>query len=160
MERTTVFSAVLVINIFSIADSADHDNTALHVKQDAIVAHAQAIGGLGIMEMLDVAVQPLFQTFDLAKNLGTFAGGQAVEVSQSRRAVFNLITLAVHDLQFEICARQKFYQEKTTPAAAASRRTRRAANQNPNGIPSQSPAVARRGCYPPNCGCVVLIRSE
>jgi hypothetical protein len=38
--------------------------------------------------------------------------------------------------QNSACARQKFYQEKTTPAAAASRRTRRAANQNPNGIPS------------------------
>jgi hypothetical protein len=30
-------------------------------------------------------------------------------------------------LRFLICAREKFYQAKTTPAAAASRRTRRAA---------------------------------
>src|SRR5208283_749385 len=97
MERTTVCSAALVINIFSIADSANHNNTTLDIKQDSIIAHAQAIHGLGLMQTFDVAMQSVFQTFNLAKNLGAFARGQIVKVIQSRRAVFDLITLAVHD---------------------------------------------------------------
>jgi hypothetical protein len=42
-------------------------------------------------------VQSKFESFDLAKNLGAFARGQIIEVVQSRRAVFNLVTLAVHN---------------------------------------------------------------
>jgi hypothetical protein len=113
------FSAVLVIDILSIADSADYDNTALHVKQDALVAHAQAIRGFDVMQMFDVAGQAGFHPFNLADNLRAFAGGQAVKVIQSRRTVFNLIALAVHDLQFVTLRPRKFYQEQTTPAAAA-----------------------------------------
>src|ERR1039458_3411078 len=73
MERTTAFSAVLVINIFSITDSADHDNITRHVKQDSIVAHAQAIRVFGVVQVLDVAMQSVFQPFDLAENLNAFA---------------------------------------------------------------------------------------
>jgi hypothetical protein len=60
MERTTVFSAVLVINIFSITDSADQNNIVRDIKQDAIIAHAQAIRGLGVVQMFDVAMQSQF----------------------------------------------------------------------------------------------------
>jgi hypothetical protein len=67
-------------------------------------------------------------------------------------------------LRFLICARQKFYQAKTTPAAAASRRPRRAANQNPNGIQSFSPALTRqrlrwvnvRNIFQPGTGCIAV----
>jgi hypothetical protein len=96
MERTTVFSAVLVINIFSITDSADQNKIVRDIKQDAIIAHAQAIRGLGVVQVLDVAVKCVLQPFNLAKNLGAFARGQIVEVMQSGRAVFDLLTLVVH----------------------------------------------------------------
>ena len=95
IERTTVLSAVLVINIFSITDSADHNNTTLHIKQDAIVAHAQAIHSLGFVQPFDVALQAELETFDLAQHLCAFAGRQAVEVLQRRSTVFNLETMTV-----------------------------------------------------------------
>src|SRR5437879_900290 len=96
MERTTVFSAVFVINIFSIADPANHNNRARHVKQDPIIAHSQPIHRFGLMQALEVAMQTLSQSFDLAKNLGALTGRQTVEVIQCRRAVFDRVTMTVH----------------------------------------------------------------
>src|SRR5665213_41771 len=123
MERTMVFSAVLVINIFSITDSADQNNIVRDIKQDAIIAHAQAIRGLGVMQVRDVAMQSVLQAFNLAKNLGAFARGQIVEVMQSGRAVFNLITLAVHRVAsgfFQSHLQLKF---TTSPVAASPPRS-------------------------------------
>src|ERR1019366_129188 len=57
----------------------------------------------------------------------------------------------------------KISSRKNQPGRGPSRRTRRAASQNPNGIPSQSPAVARhelpwvnvRNSSQPQRGCVL-----
>ena len=79
-----------------MTDSADHDNSLCDIKRDSIIAHAQAIRGFGVVQVLDVAVKSVLQPFNLAENLGAFARGQIVEVIQSRRAIFDLITLPVH----------------------------------------------------------------
>src|ERR1035438_5140651 len=80
MERTTVFSAVLVINIFSITDSANHNNMARDIKQDSIVAHAQAIRVFGIVQMLDVAVHSMLTALYFAVYLRAFGHGQLVKI--------------------------------------------------------------------------------
>ncbi len=66
-----------------MTDSADHNNIALDIKQDSIIAHAQTIHGFGFVQAFKVAMKSVFQSFNLAKNLGAFACRQTVEVIQS-----------------------------------------------------------------------------
>ena len=56
-----------------MTDSAKHNNVALDIKQDSLIAHAQAIHGFGFVQAFDVAMKSVFRSFDLAKNLGAFA---------------------------------------------------------------------------------------
>jgi hypothetical protein len=45
-------------------------------------------------------MQTLSQSFDLAKDLGTLTGRQAVKVFQRRRAVFNRVTMTIHRIAY------------------------------------------------------------
>src|SRR5438874_1818519 len=49
MVRVISFAAVLVIDVFPVAGSADHSNLPLDIKQDAVIAHPQPLRGLGLM---------------------------------------------------------------------------------------------------------------
>src|SRR5205807_1011272 len=91
MDRTTAFSAVLVINIFSVADSANDNNPSRHIKQDPVVAHAQPICRFMLLQALDISVQTLAQTLDLAQDLRSLPRRQAVKVLDCRLPVLDFV---------------------------------------------------------------------
>ncbi|SPE52947.1 hypothetical protein SBV1_1620015 [Verrucomicrobia bacterium] len=78
MERATVFSRALIINVFSITYSADHNNITLGIKQDPVIASAQPIRRLRCMQTLDIAVKPVLQALNLAKDLRAHTRWQTI----------------------------------------------------------------------------------
>jgi len=52
-----------------MSDSADNNSVVFHIKLDAIIAGPQSVGYVGSAKAFDVAVQPAFQSFNLAQDL-------------------------------------------------------------------------------------------
>jgi hypothetical protein len=51
-----------------VPDLLDHDSAAFHVEQDTVIAGPKAVAKLRSTQLLDVAVQPEREPFDLAEN--------------------------------------------------------------------------------------------
>src|SRR5437667_1198756 len=69
IARVISFAAVLVIDVFAVADPANHNNASLDIKQDSVIPHPQPICCLCFAQTLDVAMQTALQSLDLAQNL-------------------------------------------------------------------------------------------
>jgi hypothetical protein len=52
-----------------MSDSANNNNVAFYIEQDAIIAGPQPKDHIGSAKMFDVAVQSGFQPFNLAEDL-------------------------------------------------------------------------------------------
>jgi hypothetical protein len=79
-----------------MSDSADNNSASLNVKQDAKITAAQSIGHIRSAKVFDVAVQPRFQSFNLAQNLLSGFLGQGIQIIQCGRTVFDSIAAAIH----------------------------------------------------------------
>jgi hypothetical protein len=79
-----------------MADSADNNSVSFQLKQDAIIAGPQSIGHIGSAKVLDVAVQPGFQSFNLAQDLLSDSFGQGIQIIQCGGTVLDPITAVIH----------------------------------------------------------------
>src|SRR6266566_1415807 len=96
IARVMSFAAVLVIDVFAVADPANHNNASLDIKQDSVIPHPQPICCLRFAQTLDVAMQTALQSLDLAQNLRALLRRELIQLLKGCFAIFDLEPVCIH----------------------------------------------------------------